>query len=134
MEIRKTIRLVGGVYNVELALAEGVGFCPITPVEQQKLNQFGEMKIDLGGEFEEDAEVAPLQFELPTNEVYLPSAFPVKQVFAIADYDDDEEAYIRAVTWRDTIVARVSASLTTLLAGEVGATGSEVDTLPTVVL
>jgi hypothetical protein len=124
MEIRKTIRLVGNVYHVEIDLAEGAGFCPISPIEQQQLNQFGEMLLDLGGAFT-DEEDPPLEFDLPTNEVYIPSAFPIKQLFSLDDFEDDANA--RAVIWRDTIMSRINIALTALLAKSSGTTGSEVD-------
>ena len=86
-----------GIYSVDISLAPN-GF---TPVELEAIQKFGEPLITCGGTFSQEG----LTYTLPTNDKYFPSQFPVKQRFSLSDFED---AYTRAILWKDTVKTAIS--------------------------
>lgn len=120
MELNCDVRLTGGVYHVEIGLGS---VAPLSPVEQEALQRFGEPVVECGGTFGE----GDSSFTLPAVQRRLPSQFPVKQMFSLADFED---ANARAVLFRDTMITRLTAVRTALLARDPGYTGHSVIPIP----
>jgi len=109
MIIRHRIELQGRNYVVTLQL-DTAAQNPITPLEFEKLNQFGPMTVARGGVI---TPVTGSAVTLPTSDVYLPVDFPVTQVFNLDDYANADSL---AAKWHDVMSTRIQAAIATLLA------------------
>lgn len=107
------IENVEGRYNV---LVSTLGF---TASEEEKLAQFGEPLVEVGGEFTGSAtrpgddEPVEVEFELPQYLRRLRSDFPVRRVFDLAD---TENADIQAKVWATTMTDRLTSAKNELMA------------------
>jgi len=108
MIIRHRIELKGRNYVVTLLLDDAAQN-PITPLELEKLNQFGPMTVARGGVITPNSG-SPVT--LPTSDVYLPSDFPVRQTFNLDDYAN---AASLAAKWYEVMATRIQTALNTLL-------------------
>lgn len=121
MEIISNITLVNGNYGGVLKVWN------IRPAEAAQFSYFGELTIDLGGEFTGTGDYAAINFTLPSRIIKVPSGLPVKQSFDLAD-TPDAAAY--AHVWRDTVATRISDALAALLAQTDGTSGDLIYNLP----
>ena len=111
------------LFHVEISLPT----YGLTPVEAEAVAKLGEPVIECGGEFSTEG----LDFELDSNERYFPSQFPVKQIFSGQDY---ENAYDRAILWKNIMKDRIQEAITELRFTTIHSTGQEIvdiDTTPT---
>jgi hypothetical protein len=105
--------------NTDSRYAAQVSVLRVTSAEQEKLTQFGDPLVEIGGTFTgsvtrpgEDTPVS-VTFTLSARAVRLPSGFPVKRVF---DLVDSADADVQAKVWADTIKTRMTTAKTTLMA------------------
>jgi hypothetical protein len=106
MQVDSSIQIINGVYHVYV----GPNKDPFTPEEASAINKFGEMPIQCGGSFVGNG--GSPTFTLPNNTLLYPSQFPCRATFSTADFPDAAE---RAVTFRDTIINRLTAAKTNLM-------------------
>jgi hypothetical protein len=117
MEIDVRIDLINNVYHVQVGLTDSASGKPLTPVEAEAFQRFGEPLVQIGGTFT----AGELSFTLPADARRLPSQFPVKQAFSLDDYPDD--AGDRATAFRNTMETRLIAARDAALAETPGVTG-----------
>lgn len=131
MTLEKSISLINDIYWVQIGLPPRIAYpAPFTPQEKNRLAQYGEPVIECGGEF--IAVISPEDaFDLPANDLVFPSQFPVKQQFAIADYEDADQALLYATAFRNTIVTRITDAMEALVENVPGAIGTSIDTINT---
>jgi len=121
MQIRKTVRLVNGIYHSEVSLGDNA----ISPTESQAIAQFGPVTIDSGGTVIANAQTVIL----PARVTGIPDGLPIKQTFALAD---STQAEALAHAWAETIKDRISVALHDILMKDAGVTGTtEENVLPT---
>jgi hypothetical protein len=138
MEIRSTIRLTNNLYQAEIALGDN----GLTPVENEALSRFGQPSIECGGSFgvtgTTGATGTNTYFTLPANARLFPANFPIKESFSLLDFPvgttAPPNAAVRADTWRDTIVSRISTGVQDKRAeaasADIGTTVQNIDTTP----
>lgn len=94
--IKKEIKL--NDYHVELDITE------ITNVEQELLNDFGKLKIDIGGDIPLTTTSGTSSFKLSNETKILPDDFAYTRIFKQVTYGDDAEqvalAYIEEMKSR----------------------------------
>jgi hypothetical protein len=131
MTLEKSINLINDIYWVQVGLPPVSAYpAPFTPQEKNRLAQYGEPVVACGGTFV--AVISPEEtFTLPANDLVFPSQFPVKQQFAIADYEDATQALLYATAFRNTIVTRITTAVTNLVDNVPGAIGSEISVINT---
>jgi len=124
MKIDVLIELINSRYETTITVAR------VSSAEQDKINQFGEPLIEVGGQITGSAtrpteSPTDVDFTLPASQRRMISDFPVKQIFDLADTAD---ADLYAKVWSDTVRDRMSTAVTNLLtvtspfAGETGYT------------
>lgn len=112
MKIKREINVVDGRYEVQVSVVN------FSSVEQEKMIEFGEPEIEIGGNFtgtavrSSDPEEIDVDFDLPQSQRRLRTEFPIKQVF---DTQDEENADVMAKVFADTIAARITSAKTTLV-------------------
>lgn len=137
MEISSTIRPVNNVYHSEVSLGEG----GLTPVELEALQNFGAPSVECGLGFgttgTTGATGTNTYFTLAANSRVFPTQFPVKQSFSLLDYPvgttAPPNAAVRADTWRDTIISRITAAVQSKRSGlssNIGTSVQVIDTTP----
>jgi len=126
MTISKSILLINDVYHVQIGLPSVLAVpAPFTPQELNRLSQYGEPVVACGGTFTyPDATT----FALPANDLVFPAQFPLKQLFAIADYDD---ALLAATTFQAAIVVLLTTAMEALVDNTPGAIGTSLETIDT---
>ncbi len=113
MKVFTSIELVGNVNEV-LVRIDGM-----SPAESEAIARFGEPTIDAGGSITGSAtrpgddDPTEVTLTLPSKVVRVPSEFPIKEVFS---FDDTDDADVRAEVWRTTMVTRVTAAKTSVIA------------------
>ena len=121
MELLSRISLISGVYHVQVGINDGPDAKPLTPVELEAIAAMGEPIVECGGTF---TQIDPaITYTLPGDSRSLPSGFPIKQLFAIADFNN---AGARAVLFRNTIETRMTAARDAVTAASQGVTGQTV--------
>lgn len=120
MNITTNIGLVDGIYSVDISTGNDV----FTPVEQDVVSRFGEPLIECGGTF--STEGGPFTLDSLTR--YFPSQFPVRQRFSIADHGD---AYYRAISWKETVLTRITDAIVALRTNAILQIGVEVHNIST---
>lgn len=122
MQIRKSVRLAGGIYHAELSLGSDD---PISAVEQAAINQFGPLTIEVGGSISADGTTVALA----AKTISVPDGLPYKVTFDLDDYPTAAEGLAHA--WADLVTGRIANELATLLAKDPGELGvSEGNVLP----
>jgi hypothetical protein len=107
--IRHTIELLGRNWICTFQL-DPAAANPISPLQQEKLRQFGQMQVARGGT------VTPATGDpvvLAEADVYLPGDFPFKQVFSLDDYDN---AASLVTAWKTLMLSRIQAANLTFMA------------------
>ena len=82
MHIRDIIQPIANQYVATIDLDRGNDH-PVSPVEEEKLRQFGQLRVNIGGTLspEEGDDLV-----LGNRYMYLPRDFPLQQVFSIDDH------------------------------------------------
>ena len=126
MKIHSSVELVSDTYLAT------VGIQAISPVEEEAIARFGEPVVEVGGTFTgsltRPGAGAPtdVSYVLPARQYSLPTNFPVQQAFSLLDYVD---ADVRAETFRTTILARITAARSALLARVANYVGETLSTI-----
>lgn len=121
MQIRKSVRLAGGIYHSELSLGPED---PISTAEQSAINYFGPLQVEVGGTVSANGSTATLD----TKTISIPGGLPYKVTFDLDDYVDAEGL---AHVWADQVKGRIANGLAALLAQDPGSLGvSEENILP----
>lgn len=111
MHVRYTTETIGNTVVAKVDLDKGAA-APVSVNEDQKLRQFGQLQVDLGGVLAPGGEISNLT--LPTRLVSVPAELPVQQVFSLDDYPTAAGAYAEA--WNVMVQLHISTALTTLMA------------------
>jgi len=120
MEIEVRIDLINRSYRVQVGLTGAPG-TPLSPVEYQAIQRFGEPVVQLGGTFT----AGGLTFTLPAATARFPSQFPVNQIFSLDDFAD---AAARATLFRNTMESRIVAARDAVVSASPGVTGHFITT------
>jgi hypothetical protein len=96
MQLREQVTIVGNTYRARIELST------LTVDETNALARFGDLSVDVGGDFESDTDT-DVVFTLPTSTRFFPSQFPVQQLFSA----DDVDAAEKSDTWIMTVVDRI---------------------------
>ena len=110
MHIRDIIQPIANQYVATIDLDRGNDH-PVSPVEEEKIRQFGQLRVNIGGTLspEEGDDLV-----LGNRYMYLPRDFPLQQVFSIDDHGTLAAEY--AQLWVDLVKTNLSTALETLLA------------------
>lgn len=123
MNVRYSYNLIAGVIHAQAALEipPSEGPAAVTPVEQQLMQSYGELSVDAGGTLT-PATGSPVV--LPQRIVYIPSQMPVRQAFALADYESRTEEL--AGLWLEDMKTKIDDAVVTLLAKEIDVAYTEI--------
>lgn len=104
-------QLIGRAYRVQIT--ESPRFA-ITPEERARLDQFGDMTVEIGGVIQNESDVTVVT--LPSVTVAVPSGLPVSQLFSLDDtYAGEFGAVDAANAWIYRMQQRINAALATLM-------------------
>lgn len=123
MYIRDNVDLRGNLYVATVDLDHGAT-TPVSPVEEEKLAQFGQLLVNVGGALVPQVGTT---LTLPDRYLYLPREFPVQKTFSLDDYPSDAATY--ASLWVTLVRANINTALTDLLA-KTAVVGEHVNKLP----
>lgn len=108
MIIHSAIDKINGRYHVTFNPPK------LSTLEEEALQNNSAPTVNLGGSFTGSATRAggtpvTVTFTLPARNVFLPTDFPVKQIFEVDNAD------VMAKVWHDTIVTRMTDAKNTML-------------------
>jgi len=107
MKLNTSIRLESGVYVATVEVEE------TTPLENERLRNFGQPTVSLGGSFTGVVGDDQISFTLPHRNRLFPSDTPYTAAFALADFSDAGQ---RAQIWRQSMEQRLAVARTELMA------------------
>jgi len=112
MNLIREVKLIGRVYRAEVSVQD------MTELERTRIQQFGDVTVDLGGTFEYG--VGDATFTLPTNQRRVPTDSRFVQTFQL---DGNADAALQAEAWAVEIQGRIVTALNTVVALSPGPIG-----------